>query len=121
MANRETRVNWHGWSVVVEADSRLDLDRLCVRVAAGIAHARTLDGLLEAVDRVGDREGLNIVLELEPRWDGVQAPNELRATFLARIPLLGPPGPEQPAAGDSPTLIGAAADSEDPELLEAFA
>ena len=120
MANRETRVNWHGWTVAIEADARLDLERLSVRLAAGIAHARTLDGLLEAVDRVADREALNVVLELEPRWDGIQAPNELRATFLARIPSLGPPGSEQPVADNVPTAI-VAVDAPDPELLEAIA
>jgi hypothetical protein len=121
MASREMRVNWHGWYLVLEADGPADLDRLSVRVAAGISYARTLDGLLEAVDRVADREGLNVVLELEPRWDGVQAPNELRAMFLARIPLLGTPGPDRADARDCPTPIGGTTDSAGQDLLAAIA
>ena len=81
MGSGSARVPWHGWSLVVETDGS-DCDGLSRRLGAAINLARTLNALIEAIDRFAEREGFEAVLELEPRWDGVQAPNELRATFL---------------------------------------
>jgi hypothetical protein len=82
MGSRSARIPWHEWSLVVETDGT-DCDSLARRLGVAISLARTLDALIEAIDRFGDREGLQAHLELEPRWDGVQDPNELRATFLS--------------------------------------
>jgi hypothetical protein len=83
MWNGPARLPWHEWSLVVEFDAfdPFECDRLARRLASAIHIARTLDGLIEAIDRFADTEGLTVLLELEPRWDGIQDPNELRAAF----------------------------------------
>jgi hypothetical protein len=81
MRTRSKTISWHEWSPVIETDLP-DCTAFAHERQLAISHARSLDGLIQAVNRYADQHGLDVLLELEPRWDGLQDPNELRATFI---------------------------------------
>jgi hypothetical protein len=67
--------------IATDASLAIDSDALARRAGASIRHATTLDALVDALDYFAERQGYEVLLDLEPWRSDDRDPSDLVATF----------------------------------------